>query len=85
MAEQTVDSKTEPEVTLEYCNKLMEQYNEYKKVAEQHQFLQLFMWDARLIPAHKDLNKNWNPEHGAIFARSMRNIVFPRLGIKEET
>lgn len=73
----------ESEVTLEYCNKLMEKYNSYKKTAEQHQFLRLFMYDAKLIPAHKDLNTNWNPEHGAIFVRAMKNIVFPRLGITD--
>ena len=71
----------ESEVTLEYCNRLMERYNSYKETAEQHQFLRLFMYDAKLIPAHKDLNANWNPEHGAIFVRAMKNIVFPRLGI----
>lgn len=70
-------------VTLEYCNRLMEKYSDYKKTAEQHQFLRLFMYDAKLIPAHKDLNVNWNPEHGAIFVRAMKNIVFPRLGITE--
>lgn len=70
-------------VTLEYCNRLMEKYSNYKKTAEQHQLLRLFMYDAKLIPAHKDLNANWNPEHGAIFVRAMKNIVFPRLGITE--
>lgn len=70
-------------VTLEYCNRLMEKYSNYKKTAEQHQFLRLFMYDAKLIPAHKNLNANWNPEHGAIFVRAMKNIVFPRLGITD--
>lgn len=45
--------------------------------------IRLFMYDAKLIPAHKDLNTNWNLEHGAIFVRAMKNIVFPRPGITD--
>lgn len=69
-------------VNLEYCNKLMDCYNQYKETAEQHQFVQLLLYDTKLIPAHRDLNTNWNPEHGAVFVRAMKNIVFPRLGIQ---
>lgn len=69
------------EVTLEYCNELMEKYEKYKETAEQHMFPLLFMFDLKLEPAHKDLNAHWNEEHGAVFIRSMKNIVFPKLGV----
>lgn len=69
------------EVTLEYCNELMEKYEKFKETAEQHMFPLLLMFDLKLKPAHKDLNTNWNEEHGAIFVRSMKNIVFPKLGV----
>lgn len=41
----------------------------------------LLLYDTKLEPAHKDLNAHWDKEHGAIFIRSMENIVFPKLGV----
>lgn len=71
-------------VTLEQCNELMKKYEEYKKTAEQHMFPLLFILDSKLIPAHRDLNRNWSQEHGEVFVRNMKNTVFPKLGIKED-
>ena len=72
------------EVTLDYCNELMDKYNSYKEIAEQHQFPLLLLMDTMLIPAHKDLNKNYTQEHGETFVRGMKNSMFPKLGIAWE-
>lgn len=69
------------EVTLEYCNDLMKKYEKFKETAEPHMFPLLLLYDTKLKPAHKDLNAHWDKEHGAIFIRSMENIVFPKLGV----
>lgn len=69
------------EVTLEYCNQLMEKYEAYKETAEQHEFPKLLMIDRLVVPAHKDLNANWDKGHGEIFVRGILNSIFPKLGI----
>lgn len=57
-------------------------FNKYKETAEQHEFMRLFVLDAKLTPAYNDLKKNFTDEHAAIFKRVMQQ-VFDALGIKE--
>jgi hypothetical protein len=66
----------------EEVDKLWKQYNDYKEIAEQYQFVQIFIFDKTLIPAYKDLKDNWSVEHAKIFIKSLKNIIFPKLGIE---
>jgi hypothetical protein len=66
---------------MEEVNLYWQLYNAYKATAEQHEFMQLFMYDLKLIPAYQDLQKNYTEEHAEIFKRGMK-IVFDKLGIK---
>lgn len=81
-ADYTLVERLEP--TLEDCNRLWEKFEKYKETAEQYEFLNLLVMDSKLKPAHEDLNKRWDPEHGKVFARTMKYVVFPRLGIEED-
>lgn len=81
-ADYTLVERLEP--TLEDCNRLWEKFERYKETAEQYEFLNLLVMDSKLKPAHEDLNKRWDPEHGKVFARTMKYVVFPRLGIEED-
>ena len=58
-----------------------EKYNTYKKTAEQHEFPLLFLYDMKIEPAYKDLQKNWSDEHAEIFVRAIKNTVFKKLNI----
>lgn len=57
-------------------------YNNYKKTAEQHAFVQLLLFDRFLIPAYNDLQRNWNETHANVFIKSVKEKVFPKLGLK---
>ena len=65
----------------EKIKEIWKKYNDYKEVAEQHQFVQLLLYDRVLIPAYKDLQTNWNEDHAQKFISYMNNIVFKKLGI----
>lgn len=67
--------------TKELVETIWEKYNEYKETAEQHEFVQLFLFDSKLVPAYEDLKNNWNIDHANTFIRGMLNTVFPTLGI----
>lgn len=72
------------EITLEYCNELMEKFNKYKETAGQHEFPLLLAFDMLLVPVHRDLNRNYNQEHAKAFVRGMKDSVFPKLNIPWE-
>jgi len=65
----------------EQIEEMWKKYNSFKETAEQHDFVKLIMFDAKLIPAYNDLKKNWNEDHAKKFINGM-NIVFNKLGIK---
>lgn len=52
----------------ERCWKALE---DYKEVAEQHEFPKLLIADMRIVPAWKDLNERPDKEHARIFIRGM--------------
>ena len=56
-------------------------YNDFKETAEQHDFVELVMFDSKLSPAYNDLQKNWNEDHAQKFINGMKNIVFKQFGI----
>ena len=60
---------------MEKVEYLWEKYNKYKETAEQHEFVRLFMLDARLIPAYNDLHTNYNKEHAEAFTRVMTKVL----------
>lgn len=60
---------------------MWEKYNNFKQIAEQHQFPTIFMYDIILEPTYKDLQENWSDEHAEIFIKGL-NIVFNKLGIE---
>lgn len=60
---------------------MWEKYNNFKQIAEQHQFPTIFMYDMILEPRYKDLQENWSDEHAEIFIRGL-NIVFNKLNIE---
>lgn len=59
-------------------------YNEYKEVAEQHDFMRIMMMDAQVYPYYRNLCDNYSEKNETIFCDIMRNKVFPIFGIKEE-
>ena len=61
---------------------LWDLYEEYKKTAEQHEFVKLLHFDLLLVPAHNDLEKNWDESHADTFIHGMEHTVLPQLGIK---
>ena len=65
----------------EKVEEVWKKYNNYKEVAEQHQFVQLLFYDRILIPLYEDLQINWNEDHAKKFIDSINNIVFKNLGI----
>ena len=65
----------------EEVEELWRRYNQFKETAEQHDFVKLIMFDAKLIPAYNDLQKNWSDDHAQKFINGM-HIVFDKLGIK---
>lgn len=67
---------------MEEIKRMWDAYEKYKETAEQHEFIRLFMMDARLVPAYNDLQKNYTEEHAEIFKRVMRKVL-DSLGIKE--
>ena len=67
---------------MEEIKRMWDAYEKYKETAEQHEFVRLFMMDARLVPAYNDLQKNYTEEHAEIFKRVMRKVL-DSLGIKE--
>ena len=60
---------------------MWEKYNNFKQIAEQHQFPTIFMYDIILEQTYKDLQENWSDEHAEIFIKGL-NIVFNKLGIE---
>lgn len=60
---------------MDKINRLWQLYNDYKETAEQHEFVRLFMLDARLIPAYNDLIAHYSEEHAEIFERVLRNVL----------
>lgn len=68
---------------MEEIKRMWDAYEKYKETAEQHEFVRLFMMDARLVPAYNDLQKNYTEEHAEIFKRVMRKVL-DSLGIKED-
>ncbi len=67
---------------MEEIKRMWDAYEKYKETAEQHEFVRLFMMDARLVPAYNDLQKNYTEEHAEIFKRVMKKVL-DSLGIKE--
>lgn len=67
---------------MEEIKRMWDAYEKYKETAEQHEFVRLFMMDARLVPAYNDLQKNYTEEHAEIFKRVMKKVL-GSLGIKE--
>lgn len=67
---------------MEEIKRMWDAYEKYKETAEQHEFIRLFMMDARLVPAYNDLQKNYTEEHAEIFKRVMQKVL-DSLGIKE--
>lgn len=59
----------------------MKKFDEYKETAEQHEFVKLFMLDAKIVPAYNDLQKNYTEEHAEIFIRVMTKVL-ESLGVK---
>lgn len=70
-------------MTIEYIDSLWSKFTEYKKRAEQHEFVKIVMFDAKLTPLYNDLHKNWDIRHAELFAKYMKSTVFPCFGIKE--
>lgn len=68
----------------EEVESLWKKFNDYKETAEQHMFPLIASFDIFLTPAYKDLQKNWSDKHAEIFIRSMKAVVFPKLGITVE-
>lgn len=66
---------------MEEVNRYWDAFTKYKETAEQHEFLRLFMLDAKLVPAYNDLQKNYTEEHAEIFIRVMKKVL-DSLGIK---
>lgn len=63
--------------------KMWSALEDYKKTAEQHQFVTLMAIDCLFGPAYLDLQANWNEEHADSFIKGM-NMIFERLKIKFE-
>ena len=60
---------------------LWKKFDKYKETAEQHEFVQLFILDAKLVPAYNDLQENYTEEHAEIFIRVMTKVL-GSLGVK---
>ena len=54
---------------------LWNKFEEYKRTAEQHEFIQLFMYDSKLFPLYYDLQVNYTEEHAEIFIRVMTKVL----------
>ena len=67
---------------MEEIKRMWDAYEKYKETAEQHEFVRLFMMDARLVSAYNDLQKNYTEEHAEIFKKVMKKVL-DSLGIKE--
>ena len=66
----------------EIVERLWNKYEKYKEAAPQVLFQTILQYDQLIIPAHKDLEDNWDDEHADLFIKCMETIVFPKLGIK---
>ena len=60
---------------MEEVNRYWNAFAKYKETAGQHEFLQLFMLDTKLIPMYNDLKQNYTEEHAAIFIRVMKKVL----------
>ena len=63
--------------------RLIEVYNDFKKTAEQKDFLKIIMMDAQIAPYYVNLKEEYTEEHEQIFCDIMRNKIFPIFKIKE--
>lgn len=54
---------------------LWNKFEEYKRTAEQHEFVKLFMCDSKLFPLYHDLQVNYTEEHAEIFIRIMTKVL----------
>ena len=54
---------------------LWNKFEEYKRIAEQHEFVRLFMCDSKLLPLYHDLQVNYSDEHAEIFIRVMNKVL----------
>ena len=71
------------EITWEVCEKAWQAFDKYKETAEQHEFVTIMLWDAKIVPLYEDLKKNWDSKHGQIFMKGMR-LVGEQFGFSVE-
>ena len=69
---------------MEEVNRYWYAFEEYKEIAQQHEFMQLFIWDTKLIPMYNDLQQNYTEEHAAIFIRVMKKVLKSLYGEEYE-
>lgn len=62
-------------------NSLWDKYLNYKVTAEQHEFVQLFILDMKLVPMYNDLKAHYNEDHAKIFIKVMKQVL-KSLGIE---
>lgn len=54
---------------------LWHKFEAYTRIAEQHEFVRLFMCDSKLSPLYHDLQVNYTEEHAEIFIRVMNKVL----------
>ena len=59
----------------EQVENLYNQFMDYTKTAEQHQFPYLFQCEMMINAGYEDLQRNWNDSHADTFIRSVAKLL----------
>ena len=70
----------ELEMLMRDAERCWKTFEDYKEVAEQHEFPMLLVADIRILPAWKDLKEHPDKEHARIFIRGLTKFLKERCG-----
>ena len=61
-------------ITIETVEKAWDNFAEFKRTAEQHDFPLILMIDLELRPLYDDLKDNWDKHHGELFLKALAMV-----------
>lgn len=61
--------------TMQDVDAVMEKWRQTKERAEQHDFPYILYWDMRFELLYKDLKRQWNDRHAALFIKGVEKIT----------
>lgn len=71
------------EQLLQEIEKMWQRYSQYKETAEQHEFVDLLIFDNYLIAQYEDIQRNYAEDRAKILIKNLK-FVFNKLGIMYE-